>query len=551
MTSTLVILVAAAGAANASPGVLLDFTASWCGPCQQMKPVVSRLARQGYPIRKVDVDQHPELSRKYRVNSIPAFVLVINGKEVTRIVGYASERRLKQLMSRIPKATKEVSQAAPKSSAARALPIAKTSTDSAPVRLVKDVSSRFRLPFLPKKKQSRERTIDQPATRLKNAIVRAKLDQNEPSTERVVRDVPMAASARIRVKDNNGVNYGSGTVIISRTGRTIILTCGHIFRGLSDASTIEVDIFNAGKATTYVGTAMQYNLQADVGLIAIPTRAPIPVAPLASLDNTADRGDRVFSIGCGGGDTPSKLQIRVTELNRYRGPDNIECTGVPEQGRSGGGLFSAKGEVIGVCFAADPRDRRGLYAGLQPIYKLLQETKLSNLIVAGRNKKTEWATESAPAAGRSNEARESSQPVVDRARLRALQVAAGLNASSAGESEFLNRLRSQDNTGRLKTVADVFKKSSEAEVICVIRPLSDPQAASRVVIINRASGKFVEYLNDELRDQPVTTSKTMKYATTAATPARRESRSRIGGGNLTRRTQPAEPGRYRRSRASR
>ncbi|MCA9113132.1 MAG: thioredoxin family protein, partial [Planctomycetaceae bacterium] len=83
-------------------GEVLDFSATWCGPCQQMAPIVSKLERQGYPIRKVDVDTNRALAQKYGISSIPAFVLVVDGKEVTRIVGAVSEQQLVGMLSQIP-----------------------------------------------------------------------------------------------------------------------------------------------------------------------------------------------------------------------------------------------------------------------------------------------------------------------------------------------------------------------------------------------------------------------------------------------------------------
>ena len=56
--------------------ILLDFSAKWCGPCQQMSSIVSKLERQGFPIRQVDVDQEKGLARQYNVESIPCFVLI-------------------------------------------------------------------------------------------------------------------------------------------------------------------------------------------------------------------------------------------------------------------------------------------------------------------------------------------------------------------------------------------------------------------------------------------------------------------------------------------
>ena len=84
------------------------------------------------------------------------------------------------------------------------------------------------------------------------------------------------------------------------------------------------------------------------------------------------RADRVVSIGCSQGEPPSVERLRVTVLNRYLGPDTIECTGVPGQGRSGGGLFTTAGSVVGICTNADPHDHRGVYAGLKPIHELLR-----------------------------------------------------------------------------------------------------------------------------------------------------------------------------------
>src|SRR5262245_6662841 len=77
--------------------VLADFSATWCGPCQAMAPIVERLAarfdgRAG--VVKVDVDQAGELASTYGVRGVPTFLLFANGQVVERIVGATSETAL-------------------------------------------------------------------------------------------------------------------------------------------------------------------------------------------------------------------------------------------------------------------------------------------------------------------------------------------------------------------------------------------------------------------------------------------------------------------------
>ena len=77
-------------AVEAAPLAMVDFWASWCGPCKMLSPVVETLA-EAYEgralIGKVNVDEEPELARQFGIMSIPTVVFLKNGREFERKVG--------------------------------------------------------------------------------------------------------------------------------------------------------------------------------------------------------------------------------------------------------------------------------------------------------------------------------------------------------------------------------------------------------------------------------------------------------------------------------
>lgn len=83
--------------------VLVDFWAVWCGPCQMIAPVVHELAEEMPEIKvgKVNVDEQMELSRQYRVMSIPTLIIFKDGKEVKRIVGVTAKNDIKTALQSV------------------------------------------------------------------------------------------------------------------------------------------------------------------------------------------------------------------------------------------------------------------------------------------------------------------------------------------------------------------------------------------------------------------------------------------------------------------
>src|SRR5690606_26213662 len=111
-------------------------------------------------------------------------------------------------------------------------------------------------------------------------------------------------------------------------------------------------------------------------------------------------------------------------------------------GRSGGGLFNSEGKVVGVCVAADPRDKRGLYAGLEVIHNLLTGHDLSELI-------PDDPLPSAPAI-----AKTASEPAGEIRNVAPPETAAVAKGNELDLPQGLS--------------------SGEAEVICIVRPLDQP-----------------------------------------------------------------------------
>lgn len=80
--------------------VLIDFNASWCGPCRMLAPVLESLAEEKKNIKfaTIDTDEEDDLAMEYQVYSIPCLVLIENGKEIKRNVGLISKSELEEFI---------------------------------------------------------------------------------------------------------------------------------------------------------------------------------------------------------------------------------------------------------------------------------------------------------------------------------------------------------------------------------------------------------------------------------------------------------------------
>ena len=80
--------------------VLVDFWASWCGPCKMLSPVVDQIAEEKDDIKvcKLNVDEQQDIAVKYKVMSIPTLIVFKNGEEANRSVGVVPKEEILKLL---------------------------------------------------------------------------------------------------------------------------------------------------------------------------------------------------------------------------------------------------------------------------------------------------------------------------------------------------------------------------------------------------------------------------------------------------------------------
>lgn len=85
---------------NSDKPVLVDFFATWCGPCKMMSPTIDEIAAENegtYDVYKVDIDENPDLVEKYGVMGVPTFVTFVDGKVKNKAVGAQPKQQILNL----------------------------------------------------------------------------------------------------------------------------------------------------------------------------------------------------------------------------------------------------------------------------------------------------------------------------------------------------------------------------------------------------------------------------------------------------------------------
>lgn len=363
-------LIATPSAEGTGEPILLDFQASWCGPCRQMRPAIEQLLGKGYPVKEIDIDRSPDLAARYHVASVPTFIVTDpSGRPLARTEGLQPAAELaKMYLAARAKVDPKAEAAAPRAE-----------TAAGPEDEHADATD--------------DGASDESA-------------QPQP----YVNPKPWESVVRIKVYAHGAIGFGSGTIIHSTPEESTILTCAHIFKLEGRAPVppsqfplrITVDLFD-GKLTgqkpamvhyaneTYEGQAIDYDFARDVGLIRIRPGRRLPSSRVVPPHWKPQARMAMITVGCSEGHdatawSTSILNPSMRALAGNAAYEAIECMQAPKQGRSGGGLFTSDGYIAGVCDFAEPTSNHGLYAAPRSIYQVLDRNNLMALYapVTGR-----------------------------------------------------------------------------------------------------------------------------------------------------------------------
>ena len=363
IATLLVALIATSAAGATGDPVLLDFQATWCGPCREMRPEVDKLVQKGYPVRAIDIDRSPELSDRYKVTAVPTFVIVdAKGKELARTSGAMPAARLASFYN---EAKLKAADSSPN-----------------PVEEAQERGDSDQLP----------------------AAEAPPKDGQGPAPPANPRPWETVVRIKMHLSDSEW-GFGSGTIIYSSAEESIILTCAHIFRlkGQRQPSAkdfrvpISIDLFNGQfvrrqpatlscSEKDIPGEAIDYDFTNDVGLIRIRPGRKLPSSRVVPTYWHPQKGMNMVTVGCSHGQdatawdtTILDARVGMSNTSTKQSFATIKCAHQPKEGRSGGGLFTSDGYVAGVCDFADPNEHVGLYAVPEAIHKLLDKNQLTAL----------------------------------------------------------------------------------------------------------------------------------------------------------------------------
>jgi thiol-disulfide isomerase/thioredoxin len=496
----------ACGIASAADVVLLDFSSASCAPCQEMRPIVERLAAAGYRVRHVDITREPELAAQFRIDQVPTYVSLVDGREYARMVGTGSYEQLQTILT--PNAAVQRGQS-PDSVVSEPIAQVAEVISNAPVNSIHDALETPQAGRIIELQDPNRRPAGAPPGG--NPFPAALPGNTAPRETAAISPTAanhatlLEASVKISVEDADGSSAGTGTIVDARDGAALLLTCGHLFRTSAGKGPITVTFYQATGGgvqvrETVAGQLLNYDLERDLALVVVRPTAAVKALPIGPHNTPLAPAAAVTTVGCNNGANPTALDSQITTIDRYQGPPNVEVAGAPVEGRSGGGLFNSAGQLIGVCFAADPQSNEGLYASLPSIQAKLDSLNLAMVYqtpsasIAANSVASAIPVTAPPVA-----VQQVAAPPVDAAV--PVATAPSNNVAIRGQDELVDSLPDAFAQAPAQTLSaseqtaleEIKRRRLESEVICIIRP-HDPSGKSEVITLNNVSAGFVDSL---------------------------------------------------------
>ena len=480
--------------------VLLDFSSPTCGPCQQMRPIVQQLANDGFRVQEIDVSREPQVAAQFGVTQVPTFIVLVDQRPVDRVVGATSYQDLRAMMLRatpVPSPRRRVTpfgQSPDMQTPDKQTRIPSTFASSA---AKPQATGSTHNPFAAA--PSRPAALAAGSSNLLNRSLNPSLNSSLNPLHRRL----LEATVKLTIDDPEGKSVGTGTIVDARSGEALVLTCGHLFRTSEGKGTITVTTFQAGAAgatpgASYIGHLIEFDLERDLALVSLRPTAPVGSVTIAGVNaRRVMESTPVTSVGCSHGEDPTAIDSRVSAVDRFEGTPNVEVAGAPVEGRSGGGLFNAAGQLVGVCYAAEPQADEGLYVSLPAIYRKLDSLNLSMIYRAGATGSL-VAQAAAVAPVRTPPQTRLQTPPRALAAIPPFAVRGQEPEAAAAETLAMA-------PAERAALEEIRRRGADSEVICIIRS-HDPAGKSEVITLNNVSPAFVRALSDPAARQPSATA---------------------------------------------
>ena len=502
---------------NQSP-ILYFFTNDGCAPCLTVKPVIDTLTANGYPIKTLKAAEYPEFAQQLGVDRTPTVVLIAGNKIVARHAGLIDGATLQQWFAKVGVSAQPAYNRL-QSEQRNSLTGNRRSNSRQPQQ---NLAANQKAPGT-KVVVDREVTNQDPSRQSSPTFSSPTMIRGTSRPGSLAEQRALNATVRLKVEDNEGTSFATGTVIHTHGNESLVLTCGHVFRESQGQGKISAEYDLYGQPKVASGRLIDYDADAkDVAIVVIRTQAPITAVPLADERSPIRTGFDVFSIGCDHGEDPTIRRTQIKNRAAYDGSLKYDIFGRPVSGRSGGGLFTESGQLIGVCNAAAVEVDEGIYSALDTIYWQLASTGLEHLFDGDDN--TALAARSASPAIPTNSSVGVREPAMgsrfaevgasqgglasrlNQARtnqaLAAQPVAGATAQSSIGSRRPLARI---DNFGgadpRQRTPVTWTRPNEQdtedvsREVVIMVRSKQNPQLAERIVI-DDPTPELLDYLGN-------------------------------------------------------